>query len=169
MEEVLTTIVGTRYALYGDSQCTNAPSFKTTKLAHVQCAKTGEEFLIGGCGYLSEFHFFARLLTEYGLENVWKLHLTEHWPPKIMKGADTDLLVLTRDKKLYLFDKTLVPMDINQDTYAMGSGAEYATAALALGKTAAEAVEFAAQHDPYTKGPVHELKFPRRKRDADVP
>lgn len=164
----MTTIVGTRHALYSDSQATGYPSFKTTKLAHIQCAKTSEEFLIGGCGYLEEIHFFARLLSEYGLKDIWKLHLTEHWPPKILKGAETDLLVLTREKNLYLFNKHFVAMDINQDTYAMGSGGEYATSALALGKTAAEAVTFAAQYDPYTKGPVHELKFPRRKRDADV-
>ena len=159
----MTTIVGTRHALYGDSQCTNAPSFKTTKLAHVICAKTSEEFLIGGCGYLTEFHFFARLLTEYGLENIWKLHLTEHWPPKILKNADTDLLVVTRQKTIYMFNKALVPMVIEQDTYAIGSGAEYATSALAFGREPIGAIEFACEHDPYSKGPVHELKFPKRK------
>ena len=158
----MTTIVATRKAIYADSQCTTYPTFKTTKLAYVACEKTKEQFLVGGCGYLSEFHFFVRLLKEYGLQDIWKLHLTEHWPPKIIKNADTDLLVLTSDKKLFMFDRALVPMDVNQDTYAMGSGGEYATAALAMGKSPAEAVEFACQHDPYSKPPVHELKFPKK-------
>ena len=162
----MTTIVATTRALYADSQCTSFPGFKTSKLAYVQCKKSGEDYLVGGAGYLEELHFMVKLIGEYGLEQIWALHLGEHWPPKIMKNADTDLLVVTRQKKIYMFNAGLVPMPINQNTYAIGSGGEYATSALAFGKTATEAVEFACEHDPYSKGPVHELTFPRRKKDA---
>lgn len=161
----MTTIVATTRALYADSQCTSYPGFKTTKLAYVKHEKSDNDYLVGGAGYLSELHFFVKLLAEYGLERIWKLHLTEHWPPKIIKRAETDLLIVTREHKIYMFDKTLVPMPIDQDSYAIGSGAEYATSALAFGKTAIEAVEFACQHDPYSKPPVHELKFPRKHRE----
>lgn len=162
----MTTIVATRTALYADSQATDYVSFKTSKLAHVQCKKTGEEFLLGGCGYLEDIYFAANLLSEYGLKDIWKLHLTDHWPPKIMKEFDSELMLVTREKKIYCFNKALVPMPINQDWHAMGSGGPFAISALAMGKTAPEAVEFAIQFDPYTKGPVHELKFPRRKKET---
>lgn len=108
----------------------------------------------------------VKLLGEYGIERIWKLHLTEHWPPKILKNADTDLLVVTRGKKIYMFNSGLTPMPIDQDTFAIGSGAEYATSALQFGKTPTEAVEFACVNDPYSKGPVHELKFPRKVTQA---
>jgi ATP-dependent protease HslVU (ClpYQ) peptidase subunit len=162
----MTTIVATRKALYADSQCSAYPSFKTTKLAYVVHEKTGEDYLIGGAGYLNELHFLANLIREYGLRDIWRLHLTEHWPPKILKNADTDLLIVTRDKKIYMFDKTLSPMPIDQDTYCVGSGAEYATSALAFDRTPEQAVLFACEHDPHSKAPVHELRFPRKKLDG---
>ena len=157
----MTTIVATKKTIYADSQCSAYPGFKTTKLAYVRHDKSGEDYLIGGAGYLTEFQFLCKLLQEYWLERIWKLHLTEHWPPKILKDADTDLLIVTRDRKIYMFDSALVPMPVDQDTYAIGSGGEYATSALALGKSPPEAVLFACEHDPYSKPPVHELKFPR--------
>lgn len=161
----MTTIVATTKGLYADSQCTSYPGFKTSKLAYVVHEKTGEDYLVGGAGYLEELHFLVKLLGEYGLERIWKLHLTEHWPPKILKNADTELVIVTRDRKIYCFNASLVPMPVNQDTYAIGSGGEYATSALAFGKTPIEAVEFACQHDPYSKPPVHELKFPRKHKE----
>jgi ATP-dependent protease HslVU (ClpYQ) peptidase subunit len=159
----MTTVIATRKAIYADSQCTSFPGFKTVKLAHVVCEKAQEDYLIGGAGYLEELNFLARLLGEYGISDIWKLHMTEHWPPKILKNADTDLLVVTRKKKIYMFNKALVPMAIEQDTYAIGSGAEYATSALAFGREPIGAIDFACEHDPYSKGPVHEVKFPKRK------
>lgn len=159
----MTTIVATPKALYADSQCTSFPAFKTTKLLYVQHEKSGEDYLIGGAGWLSEIYFMARLIEEYGLDKLWKLHLTEHWPPKILKNADSDLLIVTREKKIYIMDKAFTPGPINQDAYAIGSGGEYAASALALGKEPADAVAFACEHDPYSKPPVVELKFPRRK------
>jgi hypothetical protein len=159
----VTTIVATAKALYSDSQCTSFPTFKTAKLLYVQCEKSGEDYLVGGAGWLSELYFMARLVEEYGLDKIWKLHLTEHWPPKILKRADTDLLVVTRDKQIFLMDRGFTPMPIQQTSYAIGSGGEYATSALALGKEPADAVAFACEHDPYSKPPVQELKFPRKK------
>lgn len=159
----MTTIVATHKALYADSQCTSYPVFKTAKLLYIACEKEGEDYLVGGAGWLSELYFMARLLGEYGLDKLWKLHLTEHWPPKILKNADTDLLIVTRNKEIFLMDRSFTPAPIQQPTYAIGSGGEYATSALALGKEPEEAVAFACEHDPYSKPPVQMLKFPRKK------
>lgn len=162
----MTTIVATERAIYADSQCTSYPSFKTTKLMYIRHEKSGEDCLIGGAGWLFEIYFMARLIQEYGLSELWKLHLTEHWPPKILKNADSDLLIVTRDKEIFLMDRTFTPAPINQPTYAIGSGAEFATSALAFGREAPDAVLFACEHDPYSKGPVAQVKFPKRKHDA---
>lgn len=159
----MTTIVATHKALYADSQCTSFPTFKTTKLLYVTHEKSGEDYLVGGAGWLSELYFMAKLVAEYGLHALWKLHLTEHWPPKILKRADTDLLIVTRDKDIFVMDRAFTPAPINQETYAIGSGGEYATSALALGREPADAVAFACEHDPYSKPPVQVLKFPRKK------
>lgn len=162
----MTTVVATTDAIYSDSQCTSMPSFKTTKLMFVQHKE--DEYLVGGCGVLDEMYFIANLLGEYGLRDLWKLHLTEHWPPKILKSAESELIVVTRTKEIYTLSAGLLPAPVNQDTYAVGSGAEYATSALAFDKSPIEAVEFACLHDPFSKPPIQQLKFPRRKRYAEV-
>lgn len=161
----MTTIIATRTALYADSYCNAGQPFGTNKLHHVTHEKSGEDYLVGGCGYLHELEFFVRLLAKCGLTNMWELHLGEFWPPKIMKSWDTDVLVVTREKKIYLLDQALVPGLVDQKIYAMGSGGDWARAALDFGKTPEEAVEYAATRDDNTRGPVYKIAFPR-KREA---
>lgn len=158
----MTTIIATRSAIYADSYCNASHPFGTNKLHRVAHEKTGDEYLVGGCGYLNELEFFVRLLGHHGLQDMWKLHFGEHWPPKIMKSFDTDVLVLTRDKKIFLVDKSLVPMAVNERTYCIGSGGDWARAAIDHGKTPEEAIEYAATRDDNTRAPVHKLTFGRK-------
>jgi len=160
--ETVTTIIATRTAIYADSQCSAAHEFKTNKLHRITHEQSGEDYLVGGCGYLNELEFFARLLGHHGLQELWKLHFGEHWPPKIMKGWQTDILVVTRDKNIHLIDHALVPCLVDEKVYAMGSGGDWARAALDHGKTAEEAIEYAATRDSFTKGPVHKITFGRK-------
>lgn len=161
----MTTIVATRTSILADSQCTAASPFKTSKLRQITCKKTGEEYLCGGAGYLEELHFIINLIELQGLDELWKLHLGEHWPPKLLKDGDTDVLVVTRNREIYKVTHHMIPMPINDPWHAMGSGGDFAKAAMLLGKTPHEAIEFAAEHDPWTKGPVHELKFKRHRKE----
>lgn len=160
----MTTIIATRTAVYADSYCNAAHPFGTSKLHKVLHEKSGEEYLVGGCGYLEELEFFVRLLAHHGLQDLWKLHFGEHWPPKIMKGWDTDMLVVTRDKEIFLVSEALVPLRVNEKVYAMGSGGDWARAALDFGKTPEEAIEYAATRDDSTRAPVHKITFGRRQR-----
>src|SRR6185369_8116620 len=56
--------------------------------------------------------------------------------------------------KVLTFSGSVVPELLVADFYAVGSGWELALSALALGRTAAEAVEHAAKYDVYTGLPL---------------
>lgn len=54
----------------------------------------------------------------------------------------------------------LRPMPIREPFHSVGSGRDFAIAAMALGKTAADAVALAMQFDPWTGGDVQTLRLP---------
>lgn len=60
-------------------------------------------------------------------------------------------------KALMGIDSLHLTGPISAPWFAVGSGAQYAMTALHLGKTAREAVEIAAEFDPWTKPPILEL------------
>lgn len=68
-------------------------------------------------------------------------------------GADFTALVLNR-AGLFVWDSWLVPERVEDDFYAIGSGAKAALGALHMGADAVKAVEVACLIDPYTEGPV---------------
>jgi ATP-dependent protease HslVU (ClpYQ) peptidase subunit len=57
------------------------------------------------------------------------------------------LLVIEPDGKILIYERTAYPIYYEQDCMVVGSGREYARAALHLGKTAAEAVQVAIDLD----------------------
>ena len=164
----MTTVIATRDAMYADSFCNTAQPFGTNKLHKVTHEKSGEDYLMGGCGYLHELEFFARLLGEHGLQSMWKLHFGEFWPPKIMKKWDTDILIVTRSKEIFLIDNSLVPMAILQKEYCIGSGGDWARAHrdLVPDGTYEGAIEYAATRDENTKAPVAKIKFGRQRSQS---
>lgn len=167
----MTTIVASRTAIWADSNCGYVVPFGTGKVFSITVRGEGSkdlgaEYLVGGAGISTEIKFLTHLLEENGLSDLWKFHMSDHWPPRILKSADSDLIVVTRDKQLFLLDKDLLPLEIKDDYYAIGSGCQYAMSALKLGRSPEEAVLFACDNDPYSKGPVTSLKFPRRSAAA---
>lgn len=156
----MTTIVATPTAIYADSHCSYSSPF-TTQKARVVTHKE-EQYLVAGAGDLNELEFMCRLLAEHGLEGIWKLHLGEHWPPEILEDADTDMIVVTRDRRIFLVDKALVPLPILDKVFAIGSGSDWARAAIDFGKDPMEALEYAASKDHRTRGPFHKITFRRK-------
>lgn len=69
------------------------------------------------------------------------------------EGVDFTCLVLTPEG-IFEVDRFCRPVKINLPFYAIGTGRKEALAALRCGKTAFQAVEIAAEFDPYTRGPV---------------
>lgn len=68
-----------------------------------------------------------------------------------------DALVVRPDGAVVQYGNTPHPIPIEDRQFAIGSGRDYALAAMYLGKTAREAVEVAAVFDPSTGNGVDEL------------
>lgn len=66
--------------------------------------------------------------------------------------------VITSDGKLLEYDDQLAPVEIPAP-HAMGSGWIIAKSAMALGKTAKEAVELACELNVWTAGPVQAMEL----------
>lgn len=75
-------------------------------------------------------------------------------------GTDDDdggcYLLVSRSKVTCLEADKMIPYQVSK-TFAIGSGCKYAMAAMACGKTPAEAVKIAAKFDPFTSAPVRTL------------
>jgi ATP-dependent protease HslVU (ClpYQ) peptidase subunit len=162
----MTTIVCTRSAIYADSHAGGHIPHGSVKIEKVTHGE--EEYLVGFAGYFEEGYILRKLLAEHGLDNIWRLHLPskdgKDQMPEIMKDDDfnTDLLIVTQDKRILQLSKYLAPVEILSPNYAIGSGSQWATAAMDHGKSAKEAIEYAATRDPHTKAPIHTLTFRTR-------
>lgn len=71
-------------------------------------------------------------------------------PPNLGSEASFSGLVVMPEKKVHLFDELLVPKPVLESFFAIGSGRDFAIAAMALGQTAAQAIELAMRYDIYT-------------------
>lgn len=79
-------------------------------------------------------------------------------PPDIAEGTDFEGLVLTKDG-IYWYESDFVPLKVERDFHAIGSGAAAAIAAMMCGKTPLQAVKIACQIDPGSGLPVDVLKI----------
>lgn len=75
--------------------------------------------------------------------------------------ADCDIEVMElRDDGIWMYaEGTMIPTKIKNRFFAIGSGANYAIAAMHLGKTPREAIEIAALFDPGTGGQIDTIKL----------
>ena len=75
-------------------------------------------------------------------------HAPADFPPMQRdKDAWAPLLIVWRDGRMWKFERTPHPLKFPPQHFAMGSGRDFALAAMHLGKTAAEAVEVACVFD----------------------
>lgn len=70
-------------------------------------------------------------------------------------------IVVGADGSIWRYEDKLVPFQVTAPFHAIGSGRDYAIAAMHMGKTAREAVELACLYDVYTGGPITELTLDR--------
>lgn len=74
--------------------------------------------------------------------------------------SDLDVTVLElRSDGIWVYENTIIPVHIKNDFWAVGTGANFAIAAMALGKSPAEAVALAVEFDPFTNPPIESLKL----------
>lgn len=79
--------------------------------------------------------------------------------PKFQNSNDYSLMLMIRDRKILLFEQSHLPFEIENKFTAIGSGRDYAIAAMHLGKSAVESVEIASLFDVYCGNGVDYLNF----------
>lgn len=129
----------------------------TTIAASLRHKQIAADSMCSGEGY---FYLVDKIFqgehSWFGAAGEWhQIQKFLHGMEKDEVDPDLEVTVLEiREDGLYMYDQTPVPFKINNEYYAIGSGAPYALAAMYLGKSPAEAVEVAALFDPGTRAPI---------------
>ena len=130
-----------------DTQCTSGNrKFRTSKVKRLKCGG-----LIGGSGSVAHM-----LKVQRWAEGGFKL---DEMPDFGDSGGDFEALIVKGDGSVYLLDEEMELMPFTDEFIAVGSGGPYAVAAMACGRTPAEAVEVAGRFDAATSGPVEVFKL----------
>jgi|Wag4MinimDraft_6_1082665.scaffolds.fasta_scaffold01594_5 hypothetical protein len=116
----------------------------------VEKLRKGQESIYGGCGD------WDKLLKFYNsLESGADL------------DSDTDVTVLElRSDGIWIYESTIIPAKIKNDFWAIGTGANFAIAAMHLGLTPAEAVKLACLYDTSSHEPIDVMSLSGRKRGS---
>jgi hypothetical protein len=116
----------------------------------VEKLRKGQESIYGGCGD------WDKLLKFYNsLESGADL------------DSDTDVTVLElRSDGIWIYESTIIPAKIKNDFWAIGTGANFAIAAMHLGLTPAEAVRLACLYDTSSHEPIDVMSLSGRKRGS---
>jgi len=151
----MTTIAYSNGVLVADSQVSSADRiFRTVKILALP-----DGSLFGGAGGLADI-LKVRAWAAKGYRGD---------PPEMSDKASFECLHIKTDGKLWLVDDDLTPMEFIGDYIALGSGSPYAMAAMYLGKSPQEAVAVAAEFDPATSLPIHELRLAVRRDKKPAP
>ncbi len=116
----------------------------------VEKLRKGQESIYGGCGD------WDKLLKFYNsLESGADL------------DSDTDVTVLElRSDGIWIYESTIIPAKIKNDFWAIGTGANFAIAAMHLGLSPAEAVKLACLYDTSSHEPIDVMSLSGRKRGS---
>ena len=114
----------------------------------VEKLRLGKTSLYGACGDWDKILKFYQVLEAGG-----------------DLDSDTDVTVLElRHDGIWIYESTIIPAKIKNDFWAIGTGANYAIAAMHLGLSPAEAVKIACMYDTSSHEPIDVLKLPRKSR-----
>lgn len=128
----MTTIVATRKAIYADTLCSYTVPFKMGKIARIG------KSIFAGAGDPDE-------LTQFF---DWRRGKKK---PVIEDAID---VLEVAPGGIYVYGKKLVRLKINEEIYAVGSGAQYAMGAIAMGATPEQSIEVASRYDSSTRLPI---------------
>lgn len=128
----MTTIVCDRRSMAADRRGTSNPVFKTTKIFRVHGS------LIGVSGNLEQALRFVE----------WRR--TPESKPTFSEGASLEVLELSPDGTITWWGPEMVGVVIENDFYAVGSGAMAALGAMSMGATPKQAVAIASVWDAAT-------------------
>lgn len=125
--------------------------------AKTKIARRGS-ILFGASGYSSPM---CRAFIDWGLRGF----VGE--PPKLHIDNDTNAVgfIFPADDRVIMFTHD-GPNEFRAPFFAFGSGAGYATGAMAAGATPEEAIQIAMQFDIGTNGPTRVVRRPHREEPA---
>lgn len=135
----MTTIVSNRTSMAADKRVTGGPMFRTTKIFRINGS------LIGICGNLEAALQFVE----------WRR--TPDAKPEFGENAGFEALELSADGRLTYWASQLVAMAIEDEFYAIGSGASIALGAMGMGASPKRAIVVAAMYDAGTGSDVQTL------------
>lgn len=137
----MTTIIAVRnVGLYSDSICSYGINFSSPKLF------TCKKWIMGGSGKAVTLELFAQWLSSNRKGSIK------------LKGLAA--LVMDKDR-IYLYHGCTVPIEIQDDVYAVGTGAMAVMAAMAMGANPQQALDVAAKLDTMTGGKMQFLPYKR--------
>ena len=134
----MTTVVATREGIYTDTLCTYTVPFKTRKHERVGGS------VYGGAGNLDDLLKFFAWRREGGDQ------------PSLDESID---ILEVCNEGIFMWDKQFARMWVNEDAYAIGSGAQYAMGAMAAGATPREAMKITARYDAQTGKQIEYVKL----------
>ena len=100
------------------------------------------DILVGACGSSSDSQDFLHWISAGQKIEDWPTHLKE-------KDNTFSAMVIEKDKRISLYEASPYPSILEQPFWAIGSGRDFAIAAMHCGKSAYEAVEIAVIYDVY--------------------
>lgn len=138
----MTTVIATRKGMAADKRGTGTAIFKLTKAFRVN----GN--LIGFCGNV-----------ENGLRFIdWRRSLGTR--PEFSTDTDFEAIEVSPEGLIY-WGSELTPVAIEDDFYAIGTGAQFALGALAMGASIHKAIQIAHRWDENT-GPDVQILYLRK-------
>lgn len=138
----MTTIACDGKSMAGDGLITDNDIITMTDCRKVSVLEDGR--VIGFAGNAYGYAAFAKWL-EAGAKGD---------PPKFCDSdSDITCLVLTPAGQLFTYDKHGYPFE-ERPPFAIGSGQQFAIAAMDLGKSPEEAVRYACTRDPFSAGDI---------------
>lgn len=143
----MTVIVWDGKTLAADKQATNNGHASAVTKIH----RIGES-LIGFSGDAC----FARAMLQWAKNGFNPATFPAH---QASEDDYVGFLLIEPGGRLLKYERTAYPIEIEEKTHAMGSGRDYALAALYLGKTAREAVEVACALDINCGKGIDTLEF----------
>lgn len=137
----MTTVVCDRTSMAADKRISGGPLFKSTKIFRVRGS------LIGVAGNMEQALRFVE----------WRR--TPEQKPQFTDSPGLEALELTADGRLIWWGPEMVGIPIENDHYAIGSGAAIALGALAMGATPKKAIQVASQWDSATGADVQTMSL----------
>ena len=135
----MTTIVCTRSGMAADRRATGIHIMRVTKIHRVNGA------LIGVSGNMEQALRFIE----------WRRNPEQR--PSFAEQPNFAALELTIDGGILYWGAELIPIPVENDYFAIGSGSPYALGALAMGATPKEAIKVATKWDEATGSEIQSV------------